>query len=411
MDRTAEVVHQLHSEMQVNYGSSQPLYDRVYVDEVQDTTQAEIGLLLLAIGGRCDAIFLVGDTAQAIAEGVDFRFEEVRGVVHMISGGRQKVHREKLSRNFRSHEGILSVSNVVLQRLHSAFPNAASKLPPDTGLTRGPRPSLMRITYDELAQLVDTNQKLRVLVRDETKTALQKRLSDIGVAQCTCFGIREAKGLEFDDVLLVNFFSDINIENSIRHKSWKQLLLAPHTVEGGAGALPLGMELELKLLYTAITRSCNRLFFVETCQNSAGEAWFRCLKNGNLASVISPRNNTVAKNVMMTSDDWRAEAIELASLAEDRGANSVSLLETATSHFEKAADSCLMHRASEHLRALRLEQQRDFDGLKNADSAARAVLAYLSVGMLRDAARICEACCTDPSLRQLGQRIKRLMKK
>jgi hypothetical protein len=38
-----------------------------------------------------DALFLAGDTAQAVEEGVDFRFEEVRAVVHDISGGKQKV--------------------------------------------------------------------------------------------------------------------------------------------------------------------------------------------------------------------------------------------------------------------------------------------------------------------------------
>ena len=57
-------------------------YDRIYVDEVQDSTQAEISLFFLAAGLKTGSFFLSGDPAQAVVEGVDFRFEEVREVVH-----------------------------------------------------------------------------------------------------------------------------------------------------------------------------------------------------------------------------------------------------------------------------------------------------------------------------------------
>ena len=120
------------------------LYDRVYVDEVQDTTQAEIGLLLLALGSQSSALFLAGDTAQAVTQGVGFRFEEVRSVVHLLSEGKQRVPgKERLSWNFRSHEGILNVANLVLEHMHSFFPSTATKLAPDTGLVMGPRPGLL----------------------------------------------------------------------------------------------------------------------------------------------------------------------------------------------------------------------------------------------------------------------------
>jgi len=108
---------------------SEPLYDRIYVDEVQDITQAEIGLFFLVSGLHPDSLFLAGDPAQAVSEGVDFRFEEVRSVVHMITDGKQRVERwQKLFQNFRSHEGILKVASVVLDRLHHGFPSAAIKL-------------------------------------------------------------------------------------------------------------------------------------------------------------------------------------------------------------------------------------------------------------------------------------------
>jgi superfamily I DNA/RNA helicase len=81
-DMTAAVVTALRSVQQSWEG---PLYDRVYVDEVQDLTQAEIAVLILASGCRCESVFFAGDTAQSITQGVEFRFEEVGNAINNIS--------------------------------------------------------------------------------------------------------------------------------------------------------------------------------------------------------------------------------------------------------------------------------------------------------------------------------------
>ena len=61
-------------------------YDKVYIDEVQDYTQAEILVFVLAAGMRSDvSLFLTGDPAQAVVEGVDFRFEEVRSIFYSLA--------------------------------------------------------------------------------------------------------------------------------------------------------------------------------------------------------------------------------------------------------------------------------------------------------------------------------------
>jgi superfamily I DNA/RNA helicase len=73
------------------------------------------------------------------------------------------------------------------------------------------------------------------------------------------FGIREAKGLEFSDVAVVDFFSSLANPDQ---KAWRQLLL-DDTLADGPQSFPQ-VETQLKLLYTAMTRSCNRLIFIET---------------------------------------------------------------------------------------------------------------------------------------------------
>lgn len=50
-------------------------FDRIYADEVQDATQAEVTLFLLACNDNVNGLFLAGDNAQAITHGVSFRYQ------------------------------------------------------------------------------------------------------------------------------------------------------------------------------------------------------------------------------------------------------------------------------------------------------------------------------------------------
>ena len=101
-------------------------YDRVYVDEVQDCTQAEIALYFVAAGLDMRALFFAGDPAQSVVEGVDFRFEEIRSVVHKLSGGKESILRPlRLLVNYRSHAGVLDCASLVLEKMFGVFPSAA----------------------------------------------------------------------------------------------------------------------------------------------------------------------------------------------------------------------------------------------------------------------------------------------
>lgn len=53
-------------------GYTGPRIDEMYVDEVQDFTQAELRLFLEVTHDR-NALFLTGDTCQTISRGVGFR--------------------------------------------------------------------------------------------------------------------------------------------------------------------------------------------------------------------------------------------------------------------------------------------------------------------------------------------------
>jgi hypothetical protein len=277
---------------------------------LKDMTQAEIGFFVLLAGGRSDALFLAGDTAQAVAHGVDFRFAEIRSVVHDISGGLQKVDKPiKLTKNFRSHKGILRVGNMVLDQLHFVFPDAAAKMDGDVGLVSGPKPLMAHGDLKIVKQMVTNNPTLRVLAREDNVAALKEYL---GLSHV--FGLREAKGLEWGDVLILDFFAD-----SAFQPDWKKLLVSANvkttnhncsdaykaTQADMKDTLSAEMELELKLLYTSITRSSHRLYFVETKEGQASKAWFRCLHKHELGTQVEDVTALAASiKGVMTEYGW-----------------------------------------------------------------------------------------------------------
>eukprot|EP00546_Thalassionema_frauenfeldii_P011581 CAMPEP_0178925970 /NCGR_PEP_ID=MMETSP0786-20121207/18238_1 /TAXON_ID=186022 /ORGANISM="Thalassionema frauenfeldii, Strain CCMP 1798" /LENGTH=1471 /DNA_ID=CAMNT_0020600971 /DNA_START=303 /DNA_END=4718 /DNA_ORIENTATION=+ len=376
-----------------------PLYTHIYVDEIQDITQAEIALLFLVSGNNYRTMFFAGDTAQTVSQGVDFRFEEIRSIVYAISDGKYRLERpEKLTNNFRSHNGILSVSNLVLNRLHAAFPAAASKLKPDKGLVLGPRPGLIMMEYSEISAIINENSRIRILVRDELKETIK---SELGPAGDACLGIRDAKGLEFRDVIILDFFG--GIPDKVHNKAWKDVLLGDSSKKAKISSsfldLPVSMELELKLLYTAITRSCDRLFFIETKKSQSFDAWRRCLKKDDLAIEI--KSEVIGDKGVMTADDWLIEGIEIASQVSDSEVSEAKrMLLRAIDHFQKAHHKMYEDRCHANLRALEVLDEvvphislsADEQGFRK--NGSKVVSAYLDAGLVNEATRYLRNNCS-----------------
>ncbi|NWS71047.1 TRNK1 protein, partial [Crotophaga sulcirostris] len=313
-----------------------------YGDEIQDFTQAELALLMKCINDP-NAMFLTGDTAQSIMKGVAFRFSDLRSLFHYASKNsmnkKQRVRKPKriyqLYQNYRSHSGILRLASGVVDLLQHYFPESFDRLPKDCGLFDGPKPTVLEsCSVSDLAILLRGNKRKTqpiefgahqvVLVANET--AKEKIPEELSLA--LVLTVYEAKGLEFDDVLLYNFFTD-----SEASKEWKVISsYSPGSDMQVGGKLlielpfedatdtqkrtPFNVEMykmlngELKQLYTAITRARVNLWIFDEDSDKRAPAFKYFIKR-ELVQVVKADEKKDLDDSMFaktsTPEEWIAQ--------------------------------------------------------------------------------------------------------
>jgi hypothetical protein len=268
----------------------------------------------------------------------------------------------------------------ILDKLSAAFPDSFNKLDKEEGYYIGPRPGVFKkLDAAGLRSLMQRNEGLLVLTHDEYVEKLQDELIGNGEREEAVgqelakwvLGIRDAKGLEFSDIIIVNFFAGLAPEHQ---KPWKTLLVNPDRmcVEDMAPELEpqvrpgngpgqsaemysnfvVYRSFQMKLLYTAITRCAKRLFFVETQKSVAGDAFIRWLTQQQLAES---QDATKVERVL-TPDEWRSSGVDYATNAEssDSPSQSIEWIERSIRCFDRVDEASLGRKAKMHLDSLRL---------------------------------------------------------
>ncbi|KAG8760604.1 hypothetical protein FRC11_000178, partial [Ceratobasidium sp. 423] len=243
----------------------------LYVDEVQDNLMVDVQLL----GKLCANIrntYWGGDTAQTIVAGSAFRIKELGAHLYQ-SNELEKNHTNsnstlsqfQLTINFRGHNGIVQCAASIVQKLYELFPHSLDKMDPETGRTSGSLPVVFTDASSDiflfeqflLKSSPSSNTMFgaqqAILVRsDVVAEELNSTLSEL----CPVITIADSKGLEFEDILVYNFFStsDLPLDawdfvhgHSIKtHRSQRE------------SAPPPSLCNDLKLLYVALTRARKR---------------------------------------------------------------------------------------------------------------------------------------------------------
>ncbi|KAG9118849.1 hypothetical protein FRC07_006435, partial [Ceratobasidium sp. 392] len=265
--------------------SSNPLpdasrVDYIFVDEVQDQLMIDIHLLQSLCSNPNDG-YWCGDTAQTISVGSSFRIKDLKSFIyHDMLSYRQADSKRKapapfstfeLSVNFRSHGGIVRYAASLVELIYTLFPNSIDHMAPETARTPGPAPLLFISPDDDentfvryllgskpVDQSTPFGAHQAIIVRSESTA---KSLT--ALLQKRCHLTSSISGLEFDDLIIYNFFS----ESEAPTFSWKSLLALEGEIRDGRirydkhTAPPSTSPTlcsELKQLYVAVTRARHR---------------------------------------------------------------------------------------------------------------------------------------------------------
>jgi hypothetical protein len=203
------------------------LIDFLFIDEIQD-----IPLHLLNYLRRFGTKFFYfsGDNAQNISKGVTFKFRDLATSYNQYRSRKLDTVFHALTMNYRSHQQILRLGNNIVMLIRMLFPGLIEYLPPEESPSTGPKPIIVPLgqKVETLIEFMKANMGLKEEDKDElkengssgdrfkfangqvfitrdykTKQSLVSRFPNSIVLT-----ILEAKGMEFDDVVLFNYFTD-----------------------------------------------------------------------------------------------------------------------------------------------------------------------------------------------------------
>ncbi|KAI6022543.1 hypothetical protein BKA83DRAFT_1216703 [Pisolithus microcarpus] len=305
-----------------------PQVDFLYVDEAQDNLLID-ALLLRLICNNPEGLFWAGDTAQTISAGSSFRFDDLKAFLYRIEVD-QAAHLVRgravsppasfqLAINYRSHGGIVNCAHSVIELISHFWPNSIDSLLPEHGVVDGLKPIFFTgwdkdtVRYEQFlfgtsGSHIEFGAQQCILVRDEkARERLQEQVGDIGLIMT----LYESKGLEFNDVLLYNFFEDSTVDLS----RWRLVLAAVDGAVEGYKPCQLhapsferdesryvGLCRELKLLYVGITRARKNMWIVD--KSDKGEPMKIFWTSRSQIQVCTPETDVPHLAVSSTSQEW-----------------------------------------------------------------------------------------------------------
>ncbi|KAG7086906.1 hypothetical protein E1B28_002824 [Marasmius oreades] len=303
-------------------------FDYLCVDEVQDNLLIDT-LLMRLLCRNPTGLFWAGDTAQTISVGSSFRFNDLKSFLYRLEEesfkdepGMSTRSSEpvtfQLTTNYRSHSGILNCAHTVIELIVKFWPYSIDVLKPGKGLVDGIKPVFFRgwdqsnVRYEQFlfkassGNYIEFGAKQCILVRNEAaREKLRQHVGDIGLIMT----LYESKGLEFDDVLLFDFFEDSAVDLS----QWRVVLnLIPPSDRNFISAPRFeetqhaGVNSELKFLYVAITRARKNMWIVD--RSGRGEPMRLLWASRDQIEDCTPETGVPDLAVSSTSSEWAETA-------------------------------------------------------------------------------------------------------
>jgi len=297
---------------------TEPRYDFVVVDEVQDLTNVQLNLIMASLNdGR--NFLICGDSNQIVHPNF-FSWAKVKSYFHQQSGSSQPRELIRvLNKNYRNSPQVTAIANRLLKIKQARFGSIdreSNYLVESNGHQQG-GVHFVHSTPDivaELEQKTCSSTKFAIVVlRDEDKPTVRKRFSTPLV-----FSVREAKGLEYDNIILLDFISgNARRFNEIIADVDEDDLMGELRYARAKSKTDKSLEaykFHINALYVAITRAICSIYIVE---HDSNHRLFHLLGMDQAAASL---DMTVQASDL---DAWREEAQKLAQQGKDEQAEEI----------------------------------------------------------------------------------------
>lgn len=299
-------------------------YDFIVVDEVQDITNIQLQIILRSLKNP-DNFILCGDSNQIVHPNF-FSWSGLKSMLYNSASLETKRVTRILQSNFRNSRSITELSNRLIRIKQKRFGSIDRE---STYLMNSLSENAGEIVFFKDTDRVksEINKNIRrsakfalIVMRDEEK-ALARKFFDTPLL----FSIHEAKGLEYENAILLNFVSS-------ERQSFLEIIkgVDEEDLEGEIRYMRASDKTDKSLevykffinsLYVAVTRAVKRLYIIESDTEHS------------LLQMLGLRNalEQVALNTeQSTNEEWQAEARRLELQGKQEQADEIrrSILKT-----------------------------------------------------------------------------------
>lgn len=281
-----------------------PQYDFMVIDEVQDITNIQLLLLLKSLHNPLH--FMISGDSNQIVHPNFFSWSKVKTLFFKEELGDGRIH--ILKTNYRNSQAVTRISNLLLKLKNVRFGSIDRE---STYLveTVSDRKGAINFFADNAKIRQELNQKTRnsakyaILTMDpETKAAIGQHFDTPLV-----FTIQEAKGLEYENIILVNFISGYEKEFREVSRDVSREALEEDTLQYARAKDKGDKELEaykfyINSLYVAFTRAVQNLYMLEANEKH------ELLK---LLDIVQTEQKLKIEAEQSSEEEWLEEARRL----------------------------------------------------------------------------------------------------
>lgn len=301
-----------------------PKYDFIIIDEVQDFTPIQLFLILKLLKQPHNFI-LCGDSNQIVHPNF-FSWAKIKSLFYNNPIDEHNQFTQILNKNYRNASAITAFANKILKIKNVRFGSIdreSNYLVESYGNKDGEIYCLQN-TSDILNELNTKSKKSTrfaiIVLREEDKIEAKKYFQTPLV-----FSIFEAKGLEYDHVILYNLISgeDKNFRDIAEGVSSTDLtggLVYRRAKDKTDKSLEI-YKFYINALYVAVTRAIKKIYMLESLPNHKFLNLFALRLSTDFTAIVSPESSL---------DEWQHEMrkLELQGKTEQAEAIRTQMLQT-----------------------------------------------------------------------------------